>query len=214
MKNSAIETITHYGHYTVTGPTTLPVALTDGTTVEFVHKGFKFPQGRYGVLLKGSIESADDILVRVSSNCQWAFYFSSRLCDCKYQMEESQRRIVKKGNGLIIFAHDQNGKGVPLEDHWLIYSEGQKRGLELVVDAYTQIGFKEDYRNYNDVLTILQHYDIKNMTLLTNNPNRITFFKENGITTKVENIEQPLNQNLEQEYQSKKYKLGHLLNLK
>lgn len=128
-------------------------------------------------IYRGDIQNSDNLLVRVSSNCQWAFYFESNYCDCKWQMEEAKRRVVEEGQGLIIFAHDQHGKGVPIEDHWKIYAEGQRRGLELVVDAYEQIGFREYYREYDDVMGILQHYGVRSVRLLTNNPNRRNFLK-------------------------------------
>lgn len=201
----------HHGNYSVTGHIELPVALSDGRIAKFMHDGFRFPQGRYSVLYVGDLQSSEDLLVRISSNCQWAFYFDSQLCDCRWQMEEAKKRIAQEGKGLIVFAHDQNGKGIPLEDHWLIYAEGQRRGIELVVDAYEQLGFREDYREYDEVITILQHYDVQSIRLLTNNPRRKDFFEERGIGISLESLEQPINENLKQEYRSKKRKLGHLL---
>ena len=206
-----IQTVKHYGHYSVVGPVKLPLALVDGRVAEFIHDGFKFPSGRYSVIYQGTIRDSDKLLVRITSNCQWAFYFDSQYCDCRWQNEEAKRRINEEGRGLIIFAHDQNGKGVPLEDHWLIYAEGQKRGLELVVDAYEQLGFREDYRDYRDIIKVLQHYGIKSVRLLTNSPRKKKAFDGSGIKVTVENFEQPINPHLKQEYRSKKHKLGHWL---
>ena len=205
-----IETVKQHGHYSVIGPVILPLSVGD-KVVNFTHDGFRFPTGRYSAIYRGDIQNSDNLLVRVSSNCQWAFYFESNYCDCKWQMEEAKRRIAEKGHGLIVFAHDQNGKGVPIEDHWKIYSEGQKRGLELVVDAYEQIGFKEDYREYLDVIDILRHYGIRSIKLLTNNPSRRKIFEKLGIVISIEELEQPINEHLKQEYRAKKHKLGHLL---
>ncbi len=206
-----IETHKHYGNYSVTGSVELPLDLGDGRIVKFTHEGFRFPSGRYSAIRRGDLRDSSSLLTRIESNCQWAFYFDSQLCDCRWQMEEAKRKIFQEGRGLIIFAHDQNGKGIPLEDHWLIYAEGQRRGLELVVDAYEQLGFREDYRDYNDMITILQHYQIKSVRLLTNNPRKIKAFDSSGITASVESLEQPINEHLKQEYLSKKHKLGHLL---
>jgi len=206
-----VTTFRNYGNYSVTGPVKLPVALVDKRVVEFTHEGFRFPTGKYSALYLGDIKDPNNLLVRVSSNCQWAFYFGSQLCDCSWQMEEAKRRIAEGGKGLIIFAHDQNGKGITLEDHWLIYAEGQRRGLELVVDAYEQLGFREDYRDYKDIVNILRHYVVRNIRLLTNSPRRIKSFENTGIGVEVENLEQPITHHLKQEYRSKKHKLGHLL---
>lgn len=206
-----IRTHCHYGNYSVVGPVRLPLAFGNGRVAEFLHDGFRFPHGRYSALYVGNLQSSENLLVRISSNCQWAFYFDSQLCDCRWQMEEAKKKIVQEGKGLVIFAHDQNGKGIPLEDHWLIYAEGQRQGQELVVDAYKQLGFREDYRDYDDVVRILQHYGIKSIRLLTNNPRRKQFFEDRGIVISLESLEQPINEHLKQEYRSKKCKLGHLL---
>lgn len=209
-----VNSLQEYQRYKVISPVTLPTGLLDGGIVTFIHDGFVFKNGnRYSALRYGDIIGESNLLMRISSNCQWAFYFDSQLCDCKWQLENSKRKIVEAGKGLLIFAHDQNGKGVSPEDHWLIYAEGQRRGSELVVDAYTQLGFKEDYREYEDIITILQHYNIHKIRLLTNNPRRKEFFVDQGISVQVESLEQPLHQHLKSEYQSKKQKLGHWLKL-
>lgn len=209
--DETIETVKHYGHYSITGPLKLPLALVDGTVAEFTHEGFRFPSGRYSAIYQGVIQNSDNLLVRIISNCQWAFYFDSRLCDCRWQMEEAKRRVNEEGKGLIIFAPDQNGKGISLEDHWLIYSEGQRRGLELVVDAYEKLGFREDYRNYSDIIDIIRHYGIQSVKLLTNNPNKKKAFEDSGIRVSIERIEQPINHHLKPEYRAKKHKLRHFL---
>lgn len=207
-----IKTHRHHGNYSVIGPVRLPLGLRDGNIVEFTHDGFRFPHGKYSALYVGDVQnSQDDILVRISSNCQWAFYFGSQLCDCRWQIEEAKRRIADEGRGMVIFAHDQHGKGVPIEDHWLIYAEGQRRGHELVVDSYTRLGLREDYRDYADIITILRHYNIKKIRLMTNSPARKEFFERQGIGVFIEGIEQHINPHLKREYSSKKKKLGHFL---
>ena len=206
-----IETVRYYGHYTVTGPVTLPLSVGDQVST-FTHDGFLFRESRYSSLYKGEIGNADNLLVRVSSNCQWAFYFGSQYCDCVWQMEESKRRIAEEGKGLIVFAHDQHGKGVGIEKHWMVYAEGQRQGLELVVDAYEQLGLNEDYRDYGDVMDILNHYGISTIRLLTNSPRRIEIFERSGIhVVSIEPLEQPINPHLKQEYGAKKRKLDHFL---
>ena len=213
ISNKIIETITHHGHYSVTGPTTLPLHCSDNFNALFTHYGFKFPNGRYSVLHYGNVQASNNVLVRISSNCQWSFYFGSMLCDCQWQLEEAKQRIKNEGNGMIIFAHDQHGKGIPIEDHWKVYAEGQRRNVELVVDAYKQIGFKEDYRNYDDIIDILQHYGITSIRLLSNNPKRKKHFEEKGIKVCIENLEQPIHSHLKSEYASKKHKLNHFLKI-
>lgn len=207
-----VDSIVHnYGHYSVTGPVRLPLKLLDGKIVNFIHYGFRFREQHYGVLLYGNIDSfcSELVPVRISSNCQWSFYFDSQYCDCRWQLEMAKLKIAEQG--IIIFCHDHHGKGVGIENHWKVYAEGQKQGCELVVDAYTSLGFKEDYRDYNDIIAILKHYDVKKIQLLSNGPQRKKFFEDNGFCVTLENLEEPIHDNLKEEYCAKKHKLGHLL---
>ncbi len=207
-----IPSVLQSGHYSVTGPVKLPIALADGTLTEFTHDGFSFSGHCYGASYLGDLQEAEDLLLRVSSNCQWAFPWNSQLCDCRWQLEQAQLKVRDKMRGLVIFAHDQHGKGVTIEDHWRIYAEGQRRGRELVVDSYKQLGFKEDYRGYQDVFDILKHYRISSIRLMTNSPRREEVFKQGGIhVTAIEPLEQPIHDPLKSEYAAKKHKLGHYL---
>ncbi len=207
-----IDTIREYGHYQVTGPTRLRVRVASIQYISsFIHEGFRFCGRRYSVLKKGKMLRQSNPYVRISSNCQWSFYFDNQYCDCRWQLEKAKELLHQEGKGLIIFAHDQHGKSVGIEDHWKIYAEGQRRGLELVVDSYKELGYKEDSREYEDVVEILHHYKIKEFRLLTNSPRRTTFFLGKGFTVQRVGLQQPLHDFLFEEYSAKKHKLGHLL---
>ena len=210
LENSAI---TDYGHYTTTGPTPLMLKLSDCTLSAFTHYGFVCHGQRYGVLVKGSIEGIQDILVRFASNCQWSFYFDNSYCDCRRQFEQAKEKIDREGQWLIVFARDQHGKWVGIEDHWKIYTEWLKNDWELVVESYEKLWFKEDYRDYNDFVIILKHFGLSSIRLLSNNPRRISFLEKAWITIHRESIEEPIRQELKQEYRSKKRKLSHLLDV-
>lgn len=210
---SNITTVHQFGSYSVTGPTKLHLKLEDSKKIAlFTHEGFKFGPNRYSVVYKGKISGKKNLLVRISSNCQWSFYFDNQYCDCRWQLEHAKELISKEGEGLIIFAHDQHGKGVGIEDHWKVYAEGQKRKLELVVDSYKQLGYKEDYRTYDEIAEILKHYKLNDVRLLTNAPRRIQELKRYGLKVKRIKLEEPINPYLKEEYVTKKRKLGHLLN--
>lgn len=216
-KRQGIKSHTRHGHYEIRGPVSLPVKIDlDGVDAvkHFEFNGFKFTKNRYGVLTLGDVSGADNPLVRISSDCHWSFIYDSQLCDCKWQLEESKRRIAKEGAGMLIFAYDQNGKGVSLEDHWLIYAEGQRNGKELVVDSYKDLGFKEDYREYTDIADILNHYNLKKIRLMTNSPYRHDAIKNLGFDVDQVNIQKtPVPTYLESEYVAKRDKLGHMLQI-
>ena len=129
-------------------------------------------------------------------------------------MQEAKRRIAEEGAGIIIFAFDQHGKSVGLRNHFLVYAEGHRRGLEFVKDAYTSLGFDEDYRtNYADVADIFKHFGVKRVRLMSNNPQRIKLLRKQGIAVQRVSLEMPLTQWNEEELIVKKRKLGHLLRL-
>lgn len=209
-----IKTVRQFGRYELIGPVRLPLKISGGKIGEFSIWYFSFPGGQYAALVKGEIEKLDGVLVRIESACIWAHLFGSQYCDCGWQLEEAKRRINDEGSGLIIFAFDQHGKSVGLRNHFIVYAEGQLRNKELVLDAYKSLGFDEDYRkNYQDIADILHHFGIKNVRLMSNNPQRIGLLEKCGIGINRVPLEAPLNDHNKTEMTAKKTKLGHLLSL-
>ncbi|MFA4818285.1 MAG: hypothetical protein WC621_00365 [Patescibacteria group bacterium] len=209
-----ITTVQQFGRFELIGPVNLPLKLPDGKVSLFKIWYFAFPGGQYAVLTKGNPTKVKKPLVRVESVCIWAHFFGSQYCDCGWQLEEAKRRIAEEKNGLIIFAFEQHGKAVGLRNHFIVYAEGQRRKHELVVDAYTSLGFNEDYRtHYEDVADVLHHFGIKSIKLMTNNPQRMRLLRQSGIKLERAPLEMPVSQWNRQELVTKKKKLGHLLQL-
>lgn len=148
----------------------LPSRIARGTFDLYV---YEFGQrGRYVVLDRKMAEENRNPLVRVESNCVWAHVFGSARCDCAAQTHEAMRRVIEEDRGLIIHAYDQDGRGISLPDHVRVYM-GQDRGLD-TVDADSELGYSHyDRREYNDIVTIMKDYQLGNIRLLTNNPDRI-----------------------------------------
>ncbi|MBI4176349.1 MAG: hypothetical protein HY518_04030 [Candidatus Aenigmarchaeota archaeon] len=210
-----IKTVHQFGRYELIGPVKLPLKIFKEKVSEFSIWYFAFPGGQYAALIKGNPSKVKKPLVRVESVCIWAHFFGSQYCDCGWQLEEAKRLIDEEGDGLIIFAFEQHGKAVGLRNHFIVYAEGQLRCHELVVDAYTSLGFDEDYRkHYGDVADILRHFELKSIRLMSNNPKRIALLKKAGIFVERVHHEVPLDPYNKIEMISKKVKLGHLLSLK
>jgi GTP cyclohydrolase II len=93
----------------------------------------------------------------------------------------------------------------------LIYAEGQRRGLELVVDAYEQLGFREDYRNYDDIVEILRDFRVQHLRLLTNNPRKMDALDQAGMNIERVRLVAPTSPHNREELSVKATKLGHLL---
>jgi 3,4-dihydroxy 2-butanone 4-phosphate synthase/GTP cyclohydrolase II len=210
-----IKTVHQHGRYELIGPVNLPIKLLTGKLSNFNAWYFGFPGGRYAALVKGNPRAQKRPLVRFESVCIWSHLFNSQYCDCDWQLDEAKRLIDAEGHGIVIFAFDHHGKAVGLRNHFIVYAEGQRRGHELVVDAYRSLGFNEDYRtDYSDAADILKHFGVTRIRLLSNNPQRIKLIKQAGIDVKRVAHEMKLNENNRSELIAKKQKLGHPLTLR
>jgi GTP cyclohydrolase II len=172
---------THLGRKFI-GPVTLPFNLKKQIKSKMECYLFAGDKEDYVVCLFGKIDHADNVLVRVSSACTFGFILNSLLCDCKSQFEEAIERMVDADSGILIFGIDQHGKGIGLEAHFLVYAEGQRRGKGLFSEIYQDLGLDQDYRDYNEVATILsflrEQKNFKSITMLTEAPDKRKFFAE------------------------------------
>ena len=112
---------------------------------------------------------------------------------------------------MIVFAFDHQGKSVGLENHYRVYTEGQRLGLELVVDAYKALGYPEDLRDYSDVVKILKEIGLAHIRLLTNSTTRLNVLRNAGVRVDHVPLEMPLTPYNQTELAVKKFRLGHTL---
>lgn len=169
------------------GPMKLPSRIGGGTFDLYLYI-FKKSQDNYFVLDKGKTKGKSNVLMRIDSNCVWADIFGSARCDCAEQLHEAMRRIIKNGEGLLIHAYNQDGRGISLKDHVRVYME-QDKGYD-TIEADKRCGFiKPDRRNYDEVIEILHDFKINSVKLMTNNPHRVESLKESGIKVVREHIE-------------------------
>lgn len=159
----------------------LPSRIAGGTLDLYL---YTFKSGsNYFALKKGNIKGKDNVLFRINSNCVWADIFGSARCDCAEQLHEAMRRIVKHGEGLMIHAYNQDGRGISLKDHVRVYME-QDKGYD-TIEADRRCGFKNpDRRNYDEIIQILHDFQVKGVRILTNNPHKIRSITKAGIKVK------------------------------
>ncbi len=67
--------------------------------------------GEHLALVYGDINTDEPVLVRVHSECLTGDVLGSRRCDCGEQLDESMRRIVKEGRGVLLYMR-QEGRGI------------------------------------------------------------------------------------------------------
>lgn len=164
----------------------------------------------HAVLIKGS-DFTKPALTRIHSACLTGEVFSSLKCDCRDQLTISLRKISKSKSGVLIYLN-QEGRGIGLVNKIKAYSL-QETGLD-TVQANEQLGFSADTRSYKVAAQILKNLNIRQILLLTNNPDKADQLKNFGIAVKrCIRLEIAPNQVDKSYLKTKKYKLGHKLKL-
>jgi len=162
-------------------------------------------------LLKGEINPEDEVLVRVHSECLTGDVFGSERCDCGDQLHRAMQMIDEVGKGVIVYMH-QEGRGIGLVNKIKAYNL-QDQGMD-TVEANIHLGFKEDLRDYGLGAQILADLGVRKMRLMTNNPKKIVGLNGYGLTiTERVPIEIKPNENNLKYLQTKKDKMGHILDL-
>ena len=160
-------------------------------------------------LVKGDITTSGSVLVRLHSECLTGDVFGSERCDCGDQIRQSLRLIDQQGRGVLIYMH-QEGRGIGLTNKIKAYAL-QDQGRD-TVEANIELGFKDDLRDYGIGAQILRDLGVQKISLLTNNPRKISGLEVYGVNV-VERVPlevAPRETNLHY-LRTKQSKLGHLL---
>lgn len=117
-------------------------------------------------------------LVRVHSECLTGDAFGSLRCDCGPQLQASLRRFAESG-GILIYLRGHEGRGIGLANKMRAYAL-QDQGMD-TVEANLALGLPEDGRDYAPAAQILRHLGHHQVTLLTNNPDKVLGLQRHGI---------------------------------
>lgn len=163
-------------------------------------------------LVMGDIKENDIVLVRVHSQCITGDLFGSLKCDCGAQLIKSLEMISKEEKGVLIYLL-QEGRGIGLFNKLKAYELQDRMGHD-TVEANEKLGFPADKRDYGIGAQILRDLNVRKMRLLTNNPQKYVALSGYGLEI-VERIpiEIPPNEASKKYLETKKKKLGHLLEL-
>ncbi|MDP9932788.1 bifunctional 3,4-dihydroxy-2-butanone-4-phosphate synthase/GTP cyclohydrolase II [Variovorax paradoxus] len=161
-------------------------------------------------MVMGDLVGAENVIVRVHSECLTGDTFGSLRCDCRSQLEDSLAAVGRAGRGVVLYLRGHEGRGIGLTHKLRAYAL-QDAGLD-TVDANLELGLSVDSRDYTVGAKILQDLGITSMRLLTNNPAKYRGIAEYGlkITERVPLCTSPTPENVAY-LTTKQRRLGHEL---
>ena len=128
-------------------------------------------------LVHGDVLGAEDLPVRLHSECLTGDALGSLRCDCRDQLEVSLRKIGAMERGAVLYMR-QEGRGIGLINKVRAYAL-QDRGLD-TVEANLVLGFRDDERDYAVAAHMLASLNVGSIQLMTNNPNKLKQLEQLG----------------------------------
>jgi len=146
-------------------------------------------------------------VVRVHSECLTGDALGSLRCDCGPQLNQALRLVAERG-GAVIYMTGHEGRGIGLSQKIAAYAL-QDTGLD-TVDANLELGLPVDSRQFGAAAAILQDLGINDITLLTNNPQKVAQLEAHGIAVeKREPLYVGVGAHNDRYLRSKAERLGH-----
>lgn len=166
-------------------------------------------QKEHLLLTLGDVSNGEPVLARLHSECLTGDALFSQRCDCGPQLSAALEMIAKEGRGALLYLR-QEGRGIGLLNKIKAYRL-QDLGAD-TVEANEKLGFAADLRDYNICQPMLEHAQIKQIRLLTNNPRKVKALESQGIEV-VERLALRVGENPHNEryLATKAGKLGHFL---
>ena len=164
------------------------------------------------VLFKGELRPDVPTLVRIHSQCLTGDVFGSMKCDCGQQLHRTMQIIDEEGRGAIVY-QQQEGRGIGIINKIRAYAL-QDEGAD-TVEANERLGLAVDSREYRQCAEVLFDLGLCKVKVISNNPGKLRALEEAGleITERV-SIEVASSEPAARYLQTKKEKMGHLLDLR
>jgi len=122
-----------------------------------------------------NIEHAENVSVRVHSECLTGDVLNSCKCDCGEQKQKFMRYMHQTENSVFVYIKGHEGRGAGLHKKIQAYSIlEQKDNIKYThIDALHEIGCNSDIRKYDAAFYFLREkLKIKSIKLWTNNPQK------------------------------------------
>ena len=136
--------------------------------------------GEEHVALSKGLENppTEPVLVRIHSECLTGDAFASLKCDCGPQLHSTMKLINDAGQGVILYLR-QEGRGIGLTNKIRAYAL-QDQGHD-TVDANLMLNLPADARRYDMCKIMLDHLQVHQVKLITNNPLKLIALRDLGI---------------------------------
>ncbi len=159
-------------------------------------------------LIADNTDFSKPVNVRFHSECITGEVFHSKKCECGQQLNAAMEYTQKNG-GIIVYLR-QEGRNIGIINKLKAYAL-QEKGLD-TVQANLELGLPADDRQFDSAIEILHQLGVKELNLMTNNPEKIKIVENSDIKF---NHRIPLqiaaNENSLSYLQTKKNYFGHLL---
>jgi len=119
-------------------------------------------------------------IVRIHSECLTGDVIGSYRCDCGSQFALSMAMLAAAPHAILIYLRGHEGRGIGLLNKIRAYHRQQVLG-EDTVDANVGLGLPVDARSYDDAVAFLRQLSVSAVTILTNNPDKISVLRSAGI---------------------------------
>jgi len=154
------------------------VPLSGAEDAEFVvFRGGEGLRDQVAIVI-GNPDPKKPVLTRLHSACLTGDLFGSLKCDCGDQLRMAVNEITAEGGGVLLYL-DQEGRGIGLLNKMRAYRL-QEMGHD-TVDADAVLGYGPDERRYGIAGAMLALLGFTQITLMTNNPEKISALEDFGV---------------------------------
>lgn len=159
-------------------------------------------------IIAANTNFSEPVNVRFHSECITGEVFHSKKCECGQQLDAAMK-FTQENGGMIIYLR-QEGRNIGIINKLKAYAL-QEEGFD-TVEANIKLGLPADDRNFDAAIEILNILNIKDINLLTNNPEKLKIVENSSIHLN-KRIPLLIDSTLESEsyLQVKKDYFGHLL---
>lgn len=131
------------------------------------------------VLALGDSHDAEDLLVRVHSECLTGDVFGALRCECGEQLRTALDAIIAAGRGVVVYLRGHEGRGIGLLAKVRTHVLQDELGLD-TVDSATALNFPVDIRDYGPAARMLTYLGVSSVRLMSNNPDKVSALARHG----------------------------------